>query len=1364
MSLVRSVSLFSILVCLPLSASTHVWTGAVSERFSDSGNWIGGSPAGDSDAEISFPGGARLVAINDIDGLNVTGISISGSGYLIGGRAIRFGEGWINDAGGNTRITADIVVGTALDLFATHAEGLTLDSAISGAGSITKSGSGGVTFSGARANTYGGGTRVVEGELRLAKNPGLASIPGTLAIEGGAGYGLVGGRVESRTGEQIANVAPVVLRSGGTLLALTNETIGTLTFAFSGMVDGPLIPSSSINILNEADESGNRGLELRNAVLTGLRTVTLGPNLPMATIVFDRLSGSGGLTIEGGAPQPGTSLDIRNSDYTGGTRINGGTVRITNPETNVTLTGGSITGRMKSLQASGGEVLPGGYPSVAVSGAVSLAGSFTLEAKLGLYSLAIEAHGPVSLGGAQLELSSASRPPGAVYTVIRKDSAGAVSGTFAGLPEGAVTSDGFRISYVGGDGNDVTITDVGPYGSGVQFNGSVTDEGNPVTLQALVFSNEPVTGTVTFLSGTTVLGTATLDGGASSLTITLPAGRHEITAQYNGSPRAYPSSTTATVLVVPRAPVLTSISPTKVQNGATVGITVTGSGFRAGSTIYAGGGSCAATFVSSTSLRCDLTVAVHGATSDTPVQIKLAEPFEYVTSNTLALRVEVPSVPPPPPATISFQTNSITANVTPGARVAWISRAGRLVGQRPVTEFRTAITEDSDQNGSAIWEQGQEIAPYGIWVAVDMTSRELHAVQRGSNTALSPRPFPEDVFVRDPEGEYSHLIVPMNLGAMAYLWVRPGVGAWTRFYTWEGATVDRDGATNGLMFLQTSDLEPIGDSPATPSGVLAGDVFTAIDESGTRWWGDRVDAHLGETVGAGVLGFATATYGPAAFDETETVTVTVMRTGGSDGRVTVQYATEADTAISGLDFVAAAGTLVFEAGEIIKTIAFPLVDDDTYAGQRAFKVRLLNAAGATITAGREETTVSFRDDDPMPVVTVRPSPETVQEGDSGIQQVSFNVDLEGATRLPVPLLWRQSASGTEYAPLIFQPGETRKVVHASYAANRVPDRDRTLSISIIQLENAVAGVHQSMRIVDDDVFTITVSDVTVREGAGEAEVTMTASPAPQYDVVVTYETANGTAVAGTDYTAVNGNVTFKSAVSRRVITIPLVNDSLAESMKWFSLRIVSATSGEIERASARVFVSDDDQPGFVAFTVSAATIDASSILVSWSSVPDASSYILERAIGMGAFVDVGSISGDQYFDRNVQPLAVYRYRVRTQTSAGIFSTPIDTAVAVDFTDDPVIPGMTVFKAAHITELRSAVNAMRAAAGLPAVALTGTVASGGTMLVQHVTALRTGANEARAILGSGAFAFTNPTLSSGAAIRAMHIQELRHAVK
>jgi hypothetical protein len=72
--------------------------------------------------------------------------------------------------------------------------------------------------------------------------------------------------------------------------------------------------------------------------------------------------------------------------------------------------------------------------------------------------------GPVSLAGALSVVTPVPQltsPIGTVFMIVEKTTAGPIAGTFDGLPEGATVASGNNtlvISYVGGDGNDVTLT------------------------------------------------------------------------------------------------------------------------------------------------------------------------------------------------------------------------------------------------------------------------------------------------------------------------------------------------------------------------------------------------------------------------------------------------------------------------------------------------------------------------------------------------------------------------------------------------------------------------------------------------------------------------------------------------------------------------------------------------------------------------------------------------------------------------------------------------------------------------------------------------------------------------------------------
>ena len=92
--------------------------------------------------------------------------------------------------------------------------------------------------------------------------------------------------------------------------------------------------------------------------------------------------------------------------------------------------------------------------------------------------------------------------------------------------------------------------------------------------------------------------------------------------------------------------------------------------------------------------------------------------------------------------------------------------------------------------------------------------------------------------------------------------------------------------------------------------------------------------------------------------------------------------------------------------------------------------------------------------------------------------------------------------------------------------------------------------------VTDDGGAVQVGayPATVREGA-TASVTVWLSRASTGFVTVDYATENGTATAGSDYTAVSGTLTFLSGATRQTVQIPTLDDSIEDSGETFRLAL-----------------------------------------------------------------------------------------------------------------------------------------------------------------------------------------------------------------
>jgi hypothetical protein len=185
----------------------------------------------------------------------------------------------------------------------------------------------------------------------------------------------------------------------------------------------------------------------------------------------------------------------------------------------------------------------------------------------------------------------------------------------------------------------------------------------------------------------------------------------------------------------------------------------------------------------------------------------------------------------------------------------------------------------------------------------------------------------------------------------------------------------------------------------------------------------------------------------------------------------------------------------------------------------------------------------------------------------------------------------------------------------------------------------------------------------------------------------------------------------------------------------------------------------------------APSVNANQVQLQWDASTGAVLYQIERrqSIGQG-YQAIDMITSTSYQDTSVGSVsATYLYRVVAVDGAGNKSAPsnIRLGTTVTFTDNPLAdpqnPTNTVFiKAEHITQLRTAVNAVRAAAGLSAATWTYTVSSGTVIHAVDVEELRSKVNEALLVFGFTPPAYTDASLS-GQIIKRAHIQELRQAV-
>lgn len=487
---------------------TCTWTGTGgNSNFSTAGNWSGCNSAapvaGDGDNLVfsTTSLSAHATPNNDITNLSVGTITFQGTGsftFTLSGNAISVASGIVNTSTGFP--TIDLGITLSANVSATgggfswgdtntsptlnlNGHNLTvgsgsdtpfveMDAVITGSGNISAQNGATITLqtassgwngalsiaSGANASILAAGALGASGNtVNITSGGSLslcglnnASIPQNITV-GGSGLSNTGAITASVScfgggGGGTTNPDKVTLAGAITLTANTtassDDTL-TITGPLSGNftltpvtgMSGSLVISSSNN--TSQTPNGNSQAPAVTTTYSGNNPTT---TIDVPTNVTAIVDGTyGDTTVEKGGTLKGigtmASLEV----------FNGGTVAPGHSPGCLTITGGLNEGGTYQAEI-GGTTACTGYDQLVVNGAVVLDDGQT----------------PATQGKLQLSLVNGFKPKaGQTFEILNNTGNGAISNTFAGLPEGAtVTVSGyvFKITYKGGTGNDVVLT------------------------------------------------------------------------------------------------------------------------------------------------------------------------------------------------------------------------------------------------------------------------------------------------------------------------------------------------------------------------------------------------------------------------------------------------------------------------------------------------------------------------------------------------------------------------------------------------------------------------------------------------------------------------------------------------------------------------------------------------------------------------------------------------------------------------------------------------------------------------------------------------------------------------------------------
>ncbi|MCA8938839.1 MAG: VCBS repeat-containing protein, partial [Planctomycetes bacterium] len=371
-------------------------------------------------------------------------------------------------------------------------------------------------------------------------------------------------------------------------------------------------------------------------------------------------------------------------------------------------------------------------------------------------------------------------------------------------------------------------------------------------------------------------------------------------------------------------------------------------------------------------------------------------------------------------------------------------------------------------------------------------------------------------------------------------------------------------------------------------------------------------------------------------EDAMTATVTVELNQAPGTTVTVDYATSNGTASAGNDYTASSGTLTFMASETSKSFTIDISDDSLDEDDETITVTLSNAMGASL-PGTATATVTIIDDDDSPTVGVAMTTLSVAE-DAG--SVSVTVSLSTASGRAVVVNYATAdgtaSAGTDYTStsntLNFAAGETSKVVMISITDDSADEDAESFALNLSGAGNATIGSSNATITINDNDAAPSVgfamTTASIDEDMSPLSLTVTLSAASGKTITVDYASSNGSATAGSDYSAATGTLTFNAGESSKTIDLVVLDDNADESDETFLVTLsnpTQATLGANTMVTATI-VDDEDTPevaftmvthtvaenaGMMTVDVALTTTSAAALSVNFAALPGSASATLD---------------------------------------------------------------------------------------------------------------------------------------------------------
>ncbi len=324
-------------------------------------------------------------------------------------------------------------------------------------------------------------------------------------------------------------------------------------------------------------------------------------------------------------------------------------------------------------------------------------------------------------------------------------------------------------------------------------------------------------------------------------------------------------------------------------------------------------------------------------------------------------------------------------------------------------------------------------------------------------------------------------------------------------------------------------------------------------------------------------------------DGTPITSVTITRTGGTQGTVSATITLSEDTAIAGSDYNNIPIVVDFADGETSKTVTIPVTDDNLVESAEKIQLVLGNPTG-NVTIGTQNTaTLTIADNDVE--LAFSETNFSINEDGTAITTVTITRTgrSSGVVGATITLSNGSAEATADYdntnIEVSFADGETSKTVEIPIVDDTLIESAETINLVLGNPSGgAIIGTQSTatLTIIDDDVhlaFNATAYSIK-EDGTPIIAVTITRTGRSQGTVSATITLSNGTATSPADYNSTPIIVNFGDGETSKTVEIPIVDDTVYEGDETINLTLSNPTGGATigTQNTAILTIKENDTP------------------------------------------------------------------------------------------------------------------------------------------------------------------------------------------